>query len=92
MQARSAYQIYLEMKNVKKVEEEKQKSIISNAHPDTIARVFEMQKEKIPCMACGAITKTDVHVEYHTGIAVFTKYVCPICKYEFMEKDLHNGV
>jgi len=29
-----------------------------------------------------------VHVEYRTGIAVFTKYVCPKCTHEFMEKDI----
>ena len=59
-----------------------------NVHPDAFARLLEMQREKVPCTFCQAITKTDVHVEYHTGIAVFTKYVCPNCKHEFMEKDI----
>ena len=60
-------------------------------HPDTIRRVFEMQQEIVPCLFCGAITKTDVHVDYNGGISVFTKYVCPKCTHTFMEKDLHNG-
>jgi transposase-like protein len=85
----SAYEIYLEIKNAKKVEVEKLKAIVTNAHPDTIAGVFEMQRERVPCTVCNTVTNTDVHVEYRGGISVFTKYVCPRCKNEFMEKDLH---
>ena len=49
--------------------------------------LFEMQSERVPCIFCGTVTKTQQHVEYRTGIAVFTKYVCPVCTLEFMEKD-----
>jgi len=59
-----------------------------NVHPRTIELLFEMQREQVPCTFCQTITKTDVHVEYRTGIAVFTKYVCPKCTHEFMEKDI----
>jgi hypothetical protein len=59
-------------------------------HPRTLELLYEMQSEQVSCIKCNRITKTDVHVEYHTGIAVFTKYVCPHCKFEFMEKDLHE--
>jgi len=52
--------------------------------------LLEMQREKVPCLNCNAITNTAQHVDYTGGISVFTKYVCPSCKYEFMEKDLHN--
>jgi transposase-like protein len=53
--------------------------------------LMEMQADKVPCIACRTITNTDVHVEYRGGIAVFTKYVCPNCKHEFMEKDLYES-
>jgi len=84
----SSYEIYLAIKNAKKVEVEKLKAIVTNAHPDTIARLFEMQRERVPCTFCNTITNTDVHVDYRSGIAVFTKYICPNCKNEFMEKDI----
>ena len=83
MNARSTYQI---MQDMKAAEAEKFKA--ENLHPETLRRVFEAQGERVPCVNCLAITKTDVHVEYRTGIAVFTKYVCPRCKHEFMEKDI----
>lgn len=89
MNSLNAYQIYLEIKNAKNVEVEKLKFVVADPHPDTLARVFEMQQERVPCINCKAITNTDVHVEYRGGISVFTKYVCPRCKHEFMEKDLH---
>ncbi len=59
-------------------------------HPRAHEILYELQGEKVPCIFCRAITKTDVHVEYRTGIAVFTKYVCPKCKREFLEKDIHT--
>lgn len=90
MKSLSAYEMYIEMRDAKKVEEEKQQSVIANPHPDTMARVLEMQQERVPCINCGAVTNTDVHVEYRGGISVFTRYVCPRCRHEFMEKDLHG--
>jgi transposase-like protein len=48
----------------------------------------EMQSEKVPCINCLNITNTAQHVDNNGGLAVFTKYVCPHCKYEFMEKDI----
>lgn len=60
-------------------------------HPRAWELLMEMQSEKIPCTYCGTITKTTQHCEYQGGIAVFTKYVCPNCKNEFMEKDLHGN-
>jgi transposase-like protein len=59
-------------------------------HPRALEMLFDMQTPKVPCTFCGTITKTDVHVDYRGGIAVFTKYVCPKCKNEFMEKDLYE--
>jgi hypothetical protein len=59
-----------------------------NVHPDTWARVFESQRERVPCINCLAITDTDVHVDYRGGMAVYTLYRCPRCKHEFMEKDI----
>ena len=91
MKAKSAYEIYLEKKNAKKVEEGQKKAVITDPHPDTLARVFELQQERRSCTVCYAVTQTDVHVEYRGGIAVFTRYVCPRCKNEFMEKDLHES-
>ena len=89
MNSLSAYEMYIAMRDAKKAEEEKGKIVSADPHPDTLARVMEMQQERVPCINCNAVTKTDVHVEYRGGIAVFTKYVCPRCKHEFMEKDLH---
>lgn len=57
-------------------------------HPRALELLFEMQGEKVPCTFCRVITKTDVHVDYNNGMAVYTKYVCPSCKNEFMEKDI----
>jgi len=88
MATRSSYDVMLEIRAAKEAKDNPTKS--KDLHADTIRRVFEMQQEYIPCTFCGTITKTDVHVEYHTGIAVFTKYVCPKCKNEFMEKDLYE--
>jgi transposase-like protein len=48
----------------------------------------EMQREKVPCINCLSITNTAQHVDNNGGLAVYTKYVCPHCKYEFMEKDI----
>jgi hypothetical protein len=88
LKARSTYQI---MQDIKAADiSEKEKLQAKNLHPETLRRVFDMQQEQVPCIKCNKITKTDVHVEYRTGIAVFTKYVCPHCKHEFMEKDLHE--
>jgi DNA-directed RNA polymerase subunit RPC12/RpoP len=53
--------------------------------------LMEIQAEKIPCISCGTITNVTQHVDYNGGIAIFTKYVCPHCKKEFMEKDLHEN-
>ena len=52
------------------------------------AMLLEMQAERVPCINCQAITNTAQHVDNNGGYAVFTKYVCPHCKYEFMEKDI----
>jgi hypothetical protein len=86
MNARSTYQIMQDMKAAKQEEIDRFKAKI--VHPETLKLLFEMQRERVPCTFCQTITNTDVHVEYHTGIAVFTKYVCPNCKHEFMEKDI----
>ena len=86
MASRSTYEIMLEMRAAAEVKANPTKA--ANLHPDTMQRVFEMQQERVPCTFCGAITKTDVHVDYRGGIAVFTRYVCPNCKNEFMEKDI----
>jgi DNA-directed RNA polymerase subunit RPC12/RpoP len=59
-------------------------------HPRTRSMLFEMQSERVPCIRCGTVTKTDVHVDYRGGMAVYTLYRCPQCKHEFMEKDLHE--
>lgn len=88
MNARSAYQIMQDTKAAKQAEIDRFTAKV--VHPETLKHLFEMQRERVPCTFCGTITKTDVHVEYRTGIAVFTKYVCPNCKNEFMEKDLHG--
>ena len=48
----------------------------------------EMQSEKVPCINCLNITNTAQHVDNNGGLAVYTKYVCPHCKYEFLEKDI----
>jgi transposase-like protein len=76
------------MKAAEKAETDRAKG--KDVHPDTFARVLEMQRERVPCTFCGTVTKTDVHVEYTGGISVFTKYVCPKCTHEFMEKDLYE--
>jgi DNA-directed RNA polymerase subunit RPC12/RpoP len=89
MATRSSYDVMLEMRAAKEAKDNPTKS--KDLHPDTIKRVFEMQQEYIPCTFCSTITKTDVHVNYDGGIAIFTKYVCPRCKNEFMEKDLHES-
>jgi hypothetical protein len=86
MNARSTYQIMQDMKAAKQEEIDRFKAKV--VHPETLKLLFEMQRERVPCTFCQTITATDVHVEYHTGIAVFTKYVCPRCKHEFMEKDI----
>jgi transposase-like protein len=86
MKARSTYQIMQDMRAAEQAREDIAKA--RTVHPDTLARVFEMQREQVPCLFCSAITKTDVHVDYNGGISVFTKYVCPKCTHEFMEKDI----
>jgi transposase-like protein len=86
MKARSTYQIMQDMKATEQAKEDIAKAKV--VHPDTLARVFEMQQERVPCTFCQTITKTDVHVDYNGGISVFTKYVCPKCTHEFMEKDI----
>lgn len=60
-------------------------------HPRTWEMLMEMQSEKVPCTNCSTITNVTQHVDYRDGISVFTKYVCPNCKNEFMEKDLHEN-
>lgn len=89
MIARSTYQIMQDMKAEQQAKQDVAKA--KNVHPDTFARVLEMQREKVPCTFCGTITKTDVHVDNNGGYAVFTKYVCPNCKNEFMKKDLYES-
>jgi hypothetical protein len=86
MNARSAYQIMQDMKAAEQAEAEKFKA--ENLHSETLRRVFEAQGERVPCVNCLAITKTDVHVDYRGGMAVYTLYRCPRCKHEFMEKDI----
>lgn len=82
------FEIMREMQAAQKAEAEKLKV---NVHPETVRRVFDMQREYVPCIVCNTITNTDVHVDYNGGISVFTKYVCPKCKNEFMEKDIPRG-
>lgn len=89
MKARSTYQIMQDMKAAQQAEDEKFKG--DNLHPDTLKLVFEMQTPKVPCTFCRTITKNDIHIDYKGGISVFTKYVCPNCKHEFFEWDLHNA-
>jgi transposase-like protein len=86
MKARSTYQIMQDMRAAEQAREDIAKG--KDVHPDALARVFEMQRERVPCLFCGTVTKTDVHVEYTGGISVWTKYVCPKCTHEFMEKDI----
>ena len=86
MKARSTYQIMQDMRAAEQAKEDIAKAKV--VHPDTLARVFEMQQERVPCTFCQTITDTDVHVDYNGGISVFTKYVCPKCTHEFMEKDI----
>jgi hypothetical protein len=86
MNARSAYQIWQETKAAK--QEEIDRFTAKVVHPDTLRRVFEMQRERVPCMFCQTITDTDVHVDKNGGVAVYTLYRCPKCKNEFMEKDI----
>ena len=91
MKSLNAYDMYIAMRDAKKVEEEKQQSVIADAHPNTVARVLEMQQERVPCLFCGTITNTDVHVDYNGGTSVYTLYRCPRCTHTFMEKDLHGS-
>lgn len=88
MKARSAYEIWQAMKAEAQALEDITKG--RDVHPDTFRRVVEMQQERVPCLFCGATTKTDVHVDYRGGISVYTLYKCPKCTHEFMEKDLHE--
>jgi ribosomal protein S27E len=81
------FEIMREMQAAQKAEAEK---IKVNVHPDTVRRVFDMQKEYVPCLFCGTITNTDVHVDYNGGISVYTLYKCPKCTHTFMEKDIHK--
>jgi len=86
MKARSTYQIMQDMRAAEQAREDVAKG--KDVHPDTLARVFEMQRERVPCTFCQTITDTDVHVDNAGGIAVYTVYRCPKCKNEFMEKDI----
>ena len=88
MKARSTYQIMQDMKAEAQAKVDIAKG--KDVHPDTFARVLEMQQERVPCLFCGAITNTDVHVDYRGGMSVYTLYRCPRCTHEFMEKDLHE--
>ena len=62
----------------------------NEVHPETFRRVLEMQQERVPCLFCGTITNTDVHVDYRGGTSVYTLYRCPRCTHTFMEKDIHG--
>ena len=84
------FEIMREMKAAEEAKAVEKKSIVSNAHPDTVRRVFEMQQERVPCLFCGTITNTDVHVDNTGGISVYTLYRCPKCTHTFMEKDLYG--
>ena len=86
MNARSTFQIMQEMKAAKQAEIDRFKA--KDVHPETLKKLFEMQRERVPCVNCLAITDTDVHVDYRSGMAVYTLYKCPRCKHEFMEKDI----
>jgi len=86
MKARSTYQIMQDMRAAEQAQEDVAKAKV--VHPDTLARVFEMQQERVPCTFCQTITDTDVHVDNAGGMAVYTLYRCPKCKNEFMEKDI----
>jgi len=86
MKARSTYQIMQDMRAAEQAKEDIAKAKV--VHPDTLARVFEMQRERVPCTFCQTITDTDVHVDNAGGMAVYTLYRCPKCKNEFMEKDI----
>lgn len=69
---------------------EKINNEFKNMHPRTVEILYDMQSEKVACINCGTITNTCTHVDNNGGIMVFTKYVCPHCKKEFMEKDLYE--
>ena len=86
MNARSTFQIMQDMKAAEQAEIAKFKG--ENIHPETLKKLFEMQRERVPCTNCFAVTDTDVHVDYAGGMAVYTLYRCPRCKHEFMEKDI----
>ena len=86
MNARSAYQIMQDMQDEEQAKVDVAKA--KNMHPDALKQVFDMQRERVPCVNCFAITNTDVHVDYRGGMAVYTLYRCPRCKHEFMEKDI----
>ena len=86
MKARSTYQIMQDTKAAKQAEIDKFKA--KDVHPETLKLVFEMQRERVPCLFCQTITNTDVYVDNNGGIAVYTLYKCPKCTHEFMEKDL----
>lgn len=51
-----------------------------------------MQSEQVNCIRYGsnAIDK-GTHVEYTSGMAVFMKYTCRICKKEFLDKEIPRG-
>ena len=58
-------------------------------HPDALRFLFEMQRIKEKCIHCGSTdTTTGVHVDNNNGIAVYEKYTCNRCKFEFLEKDI----
>ena len=86
MNARSAYQIMQDTKAAKQAEIDR--FTAKDVHPDALKQVFDMQRERVPCTNCFAITDTDVHVDYRGGMAVYTLYRCPRCTHEFMEKDI----
>ena len=52
-----------------------------------------MQSEQVNCIRCGsnAIDK-GTHVEYTSGMAVFMKYTCRICKKEFLDKEIPHDL
>ena len=76
------------MKAAAEAEANKLKVLVATPHPETLRHLFEMQRERVPCTNCLAITNTDVHVDYAGGMAVYTLYKCPRCTHEFMEKDI----